>query len=89
MKHFENNHGSEKVVPCFLIMFGGVVFGPVVSVVGLPRPPVNAKLLKALTIAEPMKTHVRGFGLFSSDFPLMTASAMALLQVERDLILAV
>lgn len=41
---FENNHGSEKVPTGFLMMFGGVVFGPAVSLVGLSRPPVDTKL---------------------------------------------
>ncbi len=43
------------------------MFGPVVSVVGLPRPPVDAKLLLALMIAEPMKMHVHGFCLLGLD----------------------
>ena len=59
-------------------MFGGVVFGPVVSVVGLPRPPVDAKLLLALMVAKPMKMHVHGLGWFGRIFLLMTASAMAM-----------
>ena len=49
------------------MMFGRVVFGPVVSGVGLPRLPVDAKLLLALSISEPMKTHVHGFSLFCLD----------------------
>jgi hypothetical protein len=50
------------------MVFGGVVFGPVVSVVGLARPPVDTKLLLALAIVEPMKTHVHGFSSFWLDF---------------------
>ena len=50
------------------MMFGRVVFGPIVGVVGFLRPPVDAKLLLALAIAEPMKMHVHGFSLFQLDF---------------------
>jgi len=69
-KHFENNHGSEKVSPGFLMMFCRVVFGPVVSVIGLPRPPIHVKLLLALSIVEPMKTHVHGFSSFRLNFTI-------------------
>ena len=44
------------------------MFGPIVSIVGFPRPPVDAKLLLALAIAEPMKMHVHGFSSFQLDF---------------------
>ncbi len=50
------------------MVFGGVVLGPVVSVVGLARPPVDAKLLLAFAIAEPMKPHVHEFSSFGLDF---------------------
>jgi hypothetical protein len=65
---FENNHGSEKVSSYYLMVFGGVVLGPVVSVVRLARPPVDAKLLLAFAIVEPMKPHVHGFSSFGLDF---------------------
>ena len=73
------------------MMFGRVVFGPVVSIVGLSRPPVDAKLLLAFAIAEPMKTHVYGFGSFWSDFSVDDGIAWCcqlgvVVQVEHEIL---
>lgn len=50
------------------MVFGGVVLGPVVSVVGFAGSPVDAKLLLAFAVAEPMKPHIHGFSPFGLDF---------------------
>ena len=50
------------------MVFGGVVLGPVVSIVGLARPPGDANLLLAFMITEPMKPHVHGFSSFGLYF---------------------
>ena len=65
---FREESWSEKVLVCFLMVFGGVVLVPVVSIVGLARLPVDAKLLLAFWIAEPMKLHVHGLSSFGLDF---------------------
>ena len=52
------------------MVFGGVVLGPVVSIIGLARPPVDANLLLAFMITEPMKPLVHGFSSFGLDFAI-------------------
>jgi hypothetical protein len=64
------------------MMFGRVVFGPGLSVVGLPRPPVDAKLLLALPITEPMKMHVHGFSSFWLDFTIDDSMGHGIVSLE-------
>ena len=45
-------------------MFGLMVFSPVVGVVEFAGPPVNAELLLALSVSEPVELHVHRFCSF-------------------------
>ena len=67
---FQAQSWGEKISACFYMVFGGMVLGPVISVVGLAGPPVDAKLLLAFTVAEPMKPHVHGFSTFGLYFAI-------------------
>ena len=44
------------------MVFGGVLFGPVVGSIGGPWPPIDAELFLTFSVPQPMKTHVHGFG---------------------------
>ena len=47
------------------VMFAGVVFGRVISQVGLARGPIQCKLLLCDTVFDPVESHVNSFGAFS------------------------
>ena len=70
MEHFKNYHRSEKVASDVLMMFGRMVFGPIVGIVEFARAPIDAKLLVAFVVAEPVKMSVHGLGLFKLDFAI-------------------
>ncbi len=44
------------------VMLGGMMFGGVISKIGLARFPVDMKLLLANAILDPVESHVHGFG---------------------------
>ena len=61
-----------------LVVFGRMMFGPVVSVVRFARMPVDAELVFAFMVLEPVEAHVHCLSVLGLDLLLTTASAMAL-----------
>ncbi len=47
LKHFEDYERCEKFPPNVDMMGGGMVFGPVIGIVGFARAPVKPKLIVA------------------------------------------
>ena len=45
-----------------------MMFSPVVGIVEFAWAPVDAELVLAFAIAEPVESHVHGFGPFGLDF---------------------
>ena len=54
-------------MPDVLMVCGRVVFCPIVSVVEFAGAPVDAELVLAFVISEPVESHVHGFGPFGLD----------------------
>ena len=57
------------------MMGGRVMFSPVVGIVEFARAPVDAELVLAFAMAEPVESHVHGFGPFGLDFSVNDASS--------------
>ena len=55
------------------MMGGRVMVSPVVGIVEFARAPVDAEVVLAFVIAEPMEFYVHGFGLFGLDFSVNNA----------------
>ena len=64
LKHFEDYERCEKFRPNVDMMGGGVVFGPVIGIVGFAGAPVKLELVVAFAVAQPVKSHIHGFGAF-------------------------
>ena len=47
------------------VMFAGMVFGRVISQVGVARGPIQCKLLLCDTVFDPVESHVNSFGTFT------------------------
>ena len=47
------------------VMFAGMVFGWVISQVGVARGPFQCKLLLRDTVFDPVESHVNSFGTFT------------------------
>ena len=63
-QHSEYNERGEKFFSNFDMMSGRVVFCPIVSKICFARMPKKFELLLAFPVAEPVETHVHGFGTF-------------------------
>ena len=60
-----------------------MMFGPVVGIVRFPRMPVDAKLLLAFVVIEPMKAHVHCLSAFGLDFTIYNGISHGIISLER------
>ena len=59
--------GMQKFCPHKVVMGGRVVFGVVITKIGLPRVPVDKELALVGLGFDPIEVHVDGFGSFLFD----------------------
>jgi len=69
-KHLEDDHRSNEFRTDLLVMFGGVMLGPVVGIIVFSWAPIDTELFLAFAITEPMEAHVHGFGVRGLDFAI-------------------
>ena len=60
-----------------------MMFVSVVGVVRFPRTPVDAKLLLAFAVLEPMKAHVHHLSVFGLDFTIYHGISHGIISLER------
>ena len=82
VEHFKNNHRSEEIPPYVLVMFGGVVLGPLVGEISITRSPIDAELALAFVVSEPVEMHVHCFGAFWLDFAVYDCISHSIVHLE-------
>ena len=70
MDHFNHYLWSKKFPSYVLMMFGRMVFCPIVGIVELAGAPVNAELFLAFSDLELMELHVHFFCLYRLHFAI-------------------
>ena len=68
--YFNDQLQCNEFAPDVLMVCGGMVFGPVVSIVEFARVPLDVELFLAFAILQPMESHVNCFGAFQLHFTI-------------------
>jgi len=83
-EHFYHNVWCDEFASRALVVFARMVFCPIVGIVEFARSPIDAELFLAFAVAEPMESHVHGFGAFGYNFAVDDSVCHRVVGLERS-----